>query len=101
MVEGPFAGEGDRLRMWAVTASIRGQKPNGGGPLSGVLYWGLTIHHLQNYPVTKYYTHRHIWDDNTQKWVFRNGIHISGLDSSVLGQAPVADSCEHVKEPYA
>jgi hypothetical protein len=70
VAEGPVADDGDCLRIQAITASIRGQKTRG-GTLFGVLSGGLTLLHPQNYQVTKYYTRRRIWDDNTQKWVFR------------------------------
>ena len=63
--EGPFADDRDRLRIWAITASIRGQKTRG-GTLFGLLSRGLTLLHPQNYHVTKYYTRMRIWDDNTQ-----------------------------------
>lgn len=77
VAEGPVADDGDRLRIWAITASIRGQKTRA-GILFGLLSGGLTLLHLQNYQVTKYYTRRCIWDDNTQKWLFRNRIQDSG-----------------------
>jgi hypothetical protein len=64
VAEGPFADDGDRLRIWAITASIREQKTRG-GTLFVVLSGGLTLLHTQNYQVTKYYTRRRIWDDNT------------------------------------
>jgi hypothetical protein len=67
VAEGPVADNRDRLRIWAITASIRGQKTRD-GTLFGVLRGGLTLLHPQNYQVTKYYTRRRIWDDNTQKW---------------------------------
>ena len=66
MAEGPVADDGDRLRIWAITANILGQKTRGGAPF-GVLSGGLTLLHPQNHQVTKYYTRRLIWDDKTQK----------------------------------
>ena len=55
VAEGPFSDVGDGLCIWAITASIRGQKTRG-GTLFGVLSGGLTLLHSQNYQVTKYYT---------------------------------------------
>jgi len=61
VAEGPFADDGDSPRIWAITASIRGQKTRG-GTLFGGLSEGLTLLHPQNY---QYYTRRHIWDCDT------------------------------------
>jgi hypothetical protein len=58
---GPFADGEDRVDIW--TAS--GQKTRD-GPIRGVLRGDLAVAHPQNCQVTKYYTHRHIWEYNTQ-----------------------------------
>ena len=59
VAEGPVADDGYRLRIWAITASIRGQKTRV-GILFGVLSGSLTLLHPQSYQVKILHTQAYL-----------------------------------------